>query len=100
MQNLNPQIAFKINELSDYGYSNGFQFENGELILRKEVEEQLVEKHYVAEQVSVEAEYLYEDKGSAVITFMTNDGELGYAIDTMDAAGEFPIINYFEALED
>ena len=48
----------------------------------------------------MEAEYLYEDKGSAVITFMTNDGELGYAIDTMDATGEFPLINYFEALED
>lgn len=100
MQNLNPQIAFKINELSDYGYSNNFLFENGELVLRREVEDVQIEKHYVAEQVSVEAEYLYEDKGSAVITFMTNDGELGYAIDTMDATGEFPLINYFEALED
>ncbi|WKK73797.1 hypothetical protein QYS49_18095 [Marivirga salinae] len=100
MQNLIPQIAFKINELSDYGYSNNFLFENGELVLRKEEDDIQIEKHYVAEQVSVEAEYLYEDKGSAVITFMTNDGELGYAIDTMDASGEFPIINYFEALED
>ncbi len=100
MQNLNPQIAFKINELSDYGYSNNFLFEDGELVLRKEEDDTQIEKHYVAEQVSVEAEYLYEDKGSAVITFMTNDGELGYAIDTMDASGEFPIINYFEALED
>lgn len=100
MQNLNPQIASKINELSDYGYNNSFQFENGELVLRKEIEEQKIEKHYVAEQVSVEAEYLYEDKGSAVITFMTNDGELGYAIDTMDAAGQFPLICYFEAIED
>ncbi|RUA38029.1 MAG: hypothetical protein DSY77_00475 [Bacteroidetes bacterium] len=100
MQNLNPQIAFKINELSDYGYKNNFLFENGELVLRKEEDDLQIEKHYVAEQVSVEAEYLYEDKGSAVITFMTNDGELGYAIDTMDATGEFPLINYFEALED
>ncbi|MGJ3235475.1 hypothetical protein [Marivirga sp.] len=100
MQNLNPQIAFKINELSDYGYNNSFQFENGELILRKEEEDRKIEKHYVAEQVSVEAEYLYEDKGSALITFMTNDGELGYAIDTMDATGQFPLINYFEAIED
>lgn len=100
MQNLIPQIAFKINELSDYGYSNNFLFENGELVLRREEDEIQIEKHYVAEQVSVEAEYLYEDKGSAVITFMTNDGELGYAIDTMDATGEFPLINYFEALED
>jgi len=100
MQNLNPQIAFKINELSDYGYSNNFLFENGELVLRREEDDVKIEKHYVAEQVSVEAEYLYEDKGSAVITFMTNDGELGYAVDTMDATGEFPLINYFEALED
>lgn len=100
MQNLIPQIAFKINELSDYGYSNNFLFENGELVLRRQEDEIQIEKHYVAEQVSVEAEYLYEDKGSAVITFMTNDGELGYAIDTMDATGEFPLINYFEALED
>lgn len=100
METLNPQIAFKINELSDYGYSNNFQFENGELVLRKEEDDLQIEKHYIAEQVSVEAEYLYEDKGSAVITFMTNDGELGYAIDTMDATGEFPLINYFEALED
>jgi hypothetical protein len=100
MQNLIPQIAFKINEISDYGYSNSFQFENGELVLRREDEDQQIEKHYVAEQISVEAEYLYEDKGSAVITFMTNDGELGYAIDTMDATGEFPLINYFEAIED
>lgn len=100
MQNLIPQIAFKINELSDYGYSNNFLFENGELVLRREEEDIQIEKHYVAEQISVEAEYLYEDKGSAVITFMTNDGELGYAIDTMNASGEFPIINYFEALED
>jgi hypothetical protein len=100
MQNLIPQIAFKINEISDYGYSNSFQFENGELVLRREDEDQQIEKHYVAEQISVEAEYLYEDKGSAVITFMTNDGELGYAIDTMDKSGEFPLINYFEALED
>ncbi|MGM0579628.1 MAG: hypothetical protein ACQETL_03035 [Bacteroidota bacterium] len=100
MQNLNPQIAFKINELSDYGYSNNFQFENGELVLRREEDDHQIEKHYIAEQISVEAEYLYEDKGSAVITFMTNDGEMGYAIDTMDATGEFPLINYFEALED
>jgi len=100
MQNLNPQIAFKINELSDYGYSNNFLFENGELILRREEDDIQIEKHYVAEQVSVEAEYLYEDMKSAVITFMTNDGELGYAIDTMDATGEFPLISYFEALED
>jgi len=100
MQNLNPQIQFKINEISDYGYSNNFQFENGELVLRREEEDHHIEKHYVAEQVSVEAEYLYEDKGSAVITFMTNDGELGYAIDTMNAAGQFPLINYFEAIED
>lgn len=100
MQNLIPQIALKINELSDYGYNNNFQFENGELVLRKNDEDHQIEKHYVAEQVSVEAEYLYEDKGSAVITFMTNDGELGYAIDTMDATGEFPLINYFEAIED
>jgi|GEM_PF-6349586 hypothetical protein len=100
MQNLIPQIVLKINELSDYGYNNNFQFENGELVLRKNEEDNQIEKHYVAEQVSVEAEYLYEDKGSAVITFMTNDGELGYAIDTMDATGEFPLINYFEAIED
>lgn len=100
MQNRIPQIVLKINELSDYGYNNNFQFENGELVLRKNEEDNQIEKHYVAEQVSVEAEYLYEDKGSAVITFMTNDGELGYAIDTMDATGEFPLINYFEAIED
>ncbi|WKK80113.1 hypothetical protein [Marivirga arenosa] len=100
MENLNPQILMKINELSDYGYNNNFQFENGELVLRKEEDDSKIEKHYVAEQVSVEAEYLYEDNGSAVITFMTNDGELGYAIDTMNSTGEFPLINYFEALED
>ncbi|WP_375578117.1 hypothetical protein ABWH96_13855 [Marivirga tractuosa] len=100
MQNLNAQIAFKINELSDYGYKNNFQFENGELILRREEEDQQIEKHYVAEQVSVEAEYLYEENGAALITFMTNDGELGYAIDTMNVKGEFPLINYFEAIED
>ncbi|HET8859031.1 hypothetical protein [Marivirga sp.] len=100
MQNLNSQIAFKINELSDYGYNNSFQFENGELVLRREEDDRQIEKHYVAEQVSVEAEYLYEDKGSIVITFMTNDGELGYAVDTMDATGEFPLVNYFEAIED
>ncbi|SMG17483.1 hypothetical protein SAMN05661096_00962 [Marivirga sericea] len=100
MQNLNPQIQFKINEISEYGYNNNFQFENGELVLRKEEEDHQIEKHYVAEQVSVEAEYLYEDKGSAVITFMTNDGELGYAIDTMNSSGQFPLINYFEAIED
>jgi len=68
--------------------------------LRREEDDIQIEKHYVAEQVSVEAEYLYEDMKSAVITFMTNDGELGYAIDTMDATGEFPLISYFEALED
>ncbi|WKV11086.1 hypothetical protein [Marivirga harenae] len=100
MQSLNPQILIKISELSDYGYNNSFQFENGELVLRKEVEERKIEKHYVAEQVSVEAEYLYEDKGSAVITFMTNDGELGYAIDTMDPTGQFPLLKYFEAIEE
>ena len=100
MQDLNLQIADKITEISDYGYSNNFQFENGELVLRKEKDDVQIEKHYVAEQVSVEAEYLYEDNGSAVITFMTNDGELGYAIDTMDSTGQFPLISYFEAIED
>lgn len=100
MQNLNPQIEFKINELSDYGYNNNFLFENGELVLRREEDDHQIEKHYVAEQVSVEAEYLYEENGSAVITFMTNDGELGYAIDQMDSTGEFPLINYFESIED
>lgn len=100
MQNIIPQIAFKINELSDYGYNNSFQFENGELVLRKNEDDREIEKHYVAEQVSVEAEYLYEDKGSAVIAFMTNDGELGYAIDRVDEAGQYPLINYFEAIED
>lgn len=100
MEYLNPTIASKISELSDYGYFNNFTFENGELVLRKAVDEIEIEKHYVAEQVSVEAEYIYEDKGSAVITFMTNDGELGYAIDQADSTGEFPLINYFEALED
>jgi len=47
MQNLNPQIAFKINELSDYGYSNNFLFENGELILRREEDDIQIEKHYM-----------------------------------------------------
>jgi hypothetical protein len=100
MQNLNPQIASKISELSEYGYNTNFHFENGELVLRRIEEDHKIEKHYVAEQVSVEAEYLYEDIGSAVVTFMTNDGEMGYAIDTMNSTGEFPLISYFEAIED
>lgn len=100
MENLNPAVVSKISELSDYGYFNNFKFENGELVLRKLIDEMEIEKHYVAEQVSIEAEYIFEDKASAVITFMTNDGELGYAIDRADSTGEFPLINYFEALED
>ena len=100
MNILDSQIQFKINEISGYGYSNNFQFENGELVLRREEDDFKIEKHYIAEQISVEAEYLYEDNGSAVITFMTNDGELGYAVDTMTSTGEFPLINYFEAIED
>ena len=100
MQNLNPQTAFKISELPEYGHKNNFLFEDGKLILKIEQDDHQIKKHYVAEQVSVEAEYLYEENGSAVITFMTNDGELGYAIDRMVSTGEFPLINYFEAIED
>lgn len=100
MQILNPLIASKITEISDYGYQTNFEFENGELVLRREVDDEQIVKHYVAEQISVEAEFLYEENGSAVITFMTNDGELGYAIDRMDASGEFPLINYFDSIND
>ncbi len=101
MKKFNPQIIQdKINELSNYGYVNNFSFKNGCITLVKEIDEQTIKKDYVAEQFSVEAEFFYEERGSAIITLMTNDGELGYVIDKMDVKGEFPFINYFEALDD
>ncbi|MBK6265389.1 hypothetical protein JKA74_10105 [Marivirga sp. S37H4] len=100
MKRYNAIIESKINELSNYGYIHNFLFKDGHLILEKEVDDQKIVKDYVAEQVSIEAEFLYEEKGSAVITLMTNDGELGYVIDKMNSTGEFPFINFYEALDD
>ncbi len=93
-------IQSKLNEISDHGYVNNFSFKDGHLVLKQEVEEQEITKSYVAEQISVEAEYLFEENGSAIITFMTNDGIMGYSIDKMDSDGEFPLINYIESLDD
>jgi len=101
MENYQQEITSKINELSNYGYTNHFNFSQDHLELKRVTEDESVEvKNYVAEQVSVEAEYVYEEKGTAVVTLMTNDGELGYIIDHSDVNGEFPAINYFESLED
>ena len=101
VQDANSIITAKISELSNYGYVNAFSFENDHIELQKVLEDDSVEvKNYVAEQVSVEAEYVYEENGTALITLMTNDGELGYVIDRTDANGEFPVINYFESIED
>jgi hypothetical protein len=101
MERYQQEIASKINELSNYGYINHFDFSQDHLELKRVKDDESVEvKNYVAEQVSVEAEYVYEEKGTAVVTLMTNDGELGYVIDHSDANGEFPAIRYFESLED
>ncbi len=93
-------IQSKLNEISDHGYVNNFSFTDGHLVLKQELEDEEIIKTYVAEQISVEAEYLFEEKGSAIITFMTNDGIMGYSIDKMNGDGEFPLINYFESLDD
>lgn len=93
-------IQSKLNEISDHGYVNNFSFTNGQLVLKQEIDDQEITKTYVAEQISVEAEYLFEEKGSAIITFMTNDGIMGYSIDEMDSEGEFPLIKYIESLDD
>lgn len=101
MENLNNTIESKISELSNYGYVNLFNFSIDHLELKKVMEDDTVEvKNYVVEEISVEAEYLYEDDGTAVVTLMTNDGELGYVIDHTNDKGEFPAINYFESLDD
>ncbi len=100
MTNTPSIIQSKINEISDHGYINNFTFTDGYLVLKQEIDNQEIIKSYVAEQISVEAEYLFEEKGSAIITFMTNDGVMGYSIDKMDSEGEFPLINYIESLDD
>lgn len=101
MENLPEVIELKISELSNYGYVNLFDFSNDHLELKQVKEDDTVEvKNYVVEQISVEAEYVYEEKGTALVTLMTNDGILGYVIDHTDENGEFPAINYFESLED
>ena len=101
VQGINNIINSKLNELSNYGYVNLFNFENDHIELRKVLEDETVEvKNYVAEQVSVEAEYLYEEDGTAVVTLMTNDGELGYVIDHTNDSGEYPAIKYFESIDD
>lgn len=100
MTNTPSIIQSKINEISDHGYINNFTFTDGHLVLKQEIDHQEIIKSYVAEQISVEAEYLFEEKGSAIITFMTNDGVMGYSIDKMDSEGEFPLINYIESLDD
>jgi len=97
----NTEINSKISELSDYGYVNSFNFSEDHLELVKVKDDESIEvKSYVVEQISVEAEYLYEETGTAVVTLMTNDGELGYVIDQTDENGEYPAIKYFESLED
>ena len=93
-------IQSKLNEISDHGYVNNFSFTDGHLLLKQEIDNKEITKTYVAEQISVEAEYLFEEKGSAVITFMTNDGVMGYAIDKIDENGSYPLLSYFEELED
>ncbi len=101
MENNQLEITAKINEVSSYGYFNHFNFNNGMLELKKTTEDETVEiKSYVAQQISVESEFVYEDKGTAVVTLMTNDGELGYVIDYSDANGNFPVLDYFESFED
>ncbi len=100
MTNTHSIIQSKLNEISDHGYINNFTFTDGHLVLKQEIDNQEITKSYVAEQISVEAEYLFEEKGSAIITFMTNDGVMGYSIDKMDSKGEFPLINYIESLDD
>lgn len=100
MKSFNPNVQSKIDELSNYGYIKNFSFNDGKLFYEDESNEEKVEKHYVPQQISVEAEYLYEENGAAVIAFMTYDGVLGYTIDTADKHGEFPIINYLESFED
>jgi len=101
MENSQSVIASKLNELSAYGYVNHFNFNNDLLELIKTKDDEIIEtKNYVLEQVSIEAEYVYEDKGTAVVTLMTNDGELGYVIDHSDDNGQFPALNYFDSLED
>lgn len=100
MSDFNILVQSKINELYKYGYVNNFSFENGRLFLEIEEDDVTVKKHYVPEQISVEAEYIFEENGSAVISFMTSDGILGYVVDEADATGEFPLINFFESVED
>jgi prepilin-type processing-associated H-X9-DG protein len=93
-------IQSKLNEISDHGYVNNFSFADGHLVLKQQIDNEEITKSYIAEQISVEAEYLFEEKGSAIVTFMTNDGIMGYSIDKMDSAGEFPLINYIDSLDD
>ncbi|MFQ3214902.1 MAG: hypothetical protein ACJAT1_001275 [Marivirga sp.] len=101
MENLNGVIESKIIELSSYGYVNLFNFSSDHLELKKVKEDESIEvKSYVVEQISVEAEYLYEEEGTAVVTLMTSDGQLGYVIDQINKKGEYPAITYFESLED
>lgn len=100
MSGFNILVQSKINELSKYGYVNNFSFENGRLFIEMEEDDVTVMKYYVPEQISVEAEYVFEENGSAVISFMTNDGILGYAVDQADATGEFPLISFFESIDD
>ena len=88
MENLNSVIELKINELSNYGYVNLFNFSKDHIELKRVKEDESIEvKSYVIEQISVEAEYVYEDDGTAVVTLMTNDGELGYVIDHTNEKG-------------
>jgi hypothetical protein len=101
MENSNNIIDSKIIELSNYGYVNLFNFSNDHIELKKVKEDESVEvKSYVVEQISVEAEYLYEEDGKAIVTLMTSDGELGYVIDQINKKGEYPAITYFDSLDD
>lgn len=100
MKRAMSEVQSKIAEISDYGYTNIFSFKRGQFLFEKELDEQKTVQSYVAQQISVEAEYVYEETGAAVITFMTNDGILGYTIDKADPSGEFPILNYLESFED
>lgn len=102
MANLSsPQIAEKLEEIAQHGYKHEFNFANNKLQLHKELEDEtFVDKSYVAEQVSLEAEYYYDDEHKILITFMTNDGEMGYIIDVENKEGEYPVLNYLESIDD
>ncbi|PTB97883.1 hypothetical protein C9994_00715 [Marivirga lumbricoides] len=100
MNGYNILVQSKISELSKYGYVNNFSFENGRLSVEVEEGDVTVVKYYVPEQISVETEYYFEENGSAVVSFMTNDGILGYAVDQADSIGEYPLINFFDSVDD